>query len=103
MKNNILKKVKEVIKTVEPSAEIFLYGSQARKEHTEQSDWDFLILVEGTVDTARVDRIRHILYEIEWSTGEILSSIIRNREEWYNPKFKFVPLHVNIAKEGILI
>ena len=79
MKEDLLKKVKEALGEIEPSAEIYLYGSRARQDSREDSDWDFLILVDGVVDTARTDRIRHRLYEIEWETDEVLSSIVRNR------------------------
>ena len=68
MKEDLLKKVKEALVEIEPSAEIYLYGSRARHDSREDSDWDFLILVDGVVDTARTDRIRHRLYEIEWET-----------------------------------
>jgi predicted nucleotidyltransferase len=103
MKDQILKKAKEVIRSIEPSAEIFLYGSRARRDYRNDSDWDFLILVDGLVDTNRTDRIRHQLYEIEWETGEIISSIIKSRQDWNDPKYKAVPLHVNIEREGIII
>ena len=84
MKNDLLKKVKKALREIEPSAQIYLYGSRARQDSREGSDWDFLILVDGVVDTARTDRIRHRLYEIEWETDEVLSSIVRNRHgmEW---------------------
>lgn len=103
MEQEILKKVKESIKNIEPSAEIFLFGSHARRNHTQESDWDFLILVNGAVDTARTDRIRHHLYEIELETGQIISSIIRSRQDWNSPRYGSIPLHANIKREGILI
>lgn len=55
------------------------------------------------MDARRVDRIRHELYEIEWETGEIISSIIKSREDWNSNRYKVVPLHANIEHEGILI
>lgn len=103
MEHEILRRVKEELKKIEPSAEIYLFGSRVRQNFHKDSDWDFLILVDGVVDTARTDRIRHQLYEIEWETGEVLSSIVRSRQEWNSPKYRFVPLHENIEREGILI
>ncbi len=60
--------MKQAILEIEPSAEIILYGygSLSRGDFNEESDWDFLILVEGTVDDKRIDNIRHRLYEVEW-------------------------------------
>ena len=101
MKEDLLKKVKEALGEIEPSAEIYLYGSRARQDSREDSDWDFLILVDGVVDTTRTDRIRHRLYEIEWETDEVLSSIVRNRLEWNGPKYEAIPLRENIEREGL--
>ena len=101
MREDLLKKVKEALKEIEPSAEIYLYGSRARKDNREDSDWDFLILIDGVVDAARTNRIRYRLYEIEWETGEILGSIVRNRQEWNGPKYQAIPLRENVEREGM--
>ena len=49
------------------------------------------------------ERIRRILFEIELDTDQVLSSIIRSREEWNSPKYSVVPLHRNVEREGIRI
>jgi predicted nucleotidyltransferase len=103
MKDILLSKVKEAVVKLEPSAEIILYGSRARNDFREYSDWDFLILVDGPVDTARTDRIRRVLFEIELDTDQIISSIIRSRQDWNSPRYSVVPLHKNVEREGIPI
>jgi predicted nucleotidyltransferase len=103
MKSALLDKVRDAVKQIEPSAEIILYGSRARNDFREYSDWDFLVLVDGPVDTARTDRVRHLLYEIELETGEIISSIVKSRELWNSPKYSVVPLHRNVEREGIVL
>ena len=77
IQKDLLKKVKNSVQEIETDAEILLYGSRARGDSVDQSDWDFLILLDGKVNDKRTDRIRHRLYEIEWETGEVISSIIR--------------------------
>lgn len=99
----LLKRVKQAIHEIEPDAEIILYGSRSRGDSVTDSDWDFLVLVDGLVDDKRIDRIRHQLYEIEWEMDEVLCSIIRNRKEWDNPLNKATPLHQNIEKEGTVL
>jgi len=103
MRDIILLKVKEAVLQLEPSAEVILYGSRARNDFREYSDWDFLVLVDGPVDTARTDRIRRILFEIELDTDQIISSIVRSRQEWNSPRYSVVPLHRNVEREGIRI
>jgi predicted nucleotidyltransferase len=103
MRNVILSKVKEAVLRLEPSAEVILYGSRARDDFREYSDWDFLVLVDGLVDTARTDRIRRVLFDIELDTDQIISSIIRSRQDWNSPRYSVVPLHKNVEREGIHI
>ena len=103
MKNVIISKVKEAVLKLEPSAEVILFGSRARDDFREYSDWDFLVLVDGLVDMARTDRIRRVLFEIELDSDQIISSIIRNRQDWNSPKYSVIPLHRNVEREGIRI
>jgi len=99
----LLSKVKQAVSEVEPGAEIVLYGSQARGDHNAESDWDFLILVDGPVTDDRVDAIRHRLYEIEWEFGEVLSSIVRSRQEWDSLPLSSTPFHRNVEVEGVVL
>ena len=99
----LLEKVKRVVAEVEPNAEIVLYGSRARGDSEVESDWDFLVLVDGFVDDTRVDRIRHRLYEIEWESDQILSSIVRSREQWNSLPLNKTPFHRNVELEGIVL
>jgi predicted nucleotidyltransferase len=103
MRNVVLSKVKESILEIEPSAELILYGSRAREDFREYSDCDFLVLVDGLVDTARTDRIRRVLFDIELDINQVISSIIRSRQEWNSPRYSVSPLHKNVEREGIHI
>jgi predicted nucleotidyltransferase len=101
MREEILSKVKEAVLKLEPSADVILYGSRTRDDYRDYSDWDFLILLDGQVNAKRTDAIRNALYEIELNTNQIISSIVRSRQEWNSPQYSVVPLHKNIEKEGI--
>jgi predicted nucleotidyltransferase len=101
--HSIPDKVKQEILKIEPDADVILYGSRARNDFREYSDWDFLILVDGIVNTIRTDKLRSILYDIELNTGEIINSIIRNKVEWNGPRYQSAPLHLNIEHEGVKI
>jgi len=101
MQSELLNRVKSSILAVEPNAEIILYGSRARNDFHEGSDWDLLVLVDGDVDYIRTDKIRHELHEIEWDTGEVLCGIVRSRSEWTNQKTTASPLFKNIRLDGV--
>lgn len=72
----LLQRVKQAVHEVEAGAEIILYGSRARQEAGSESDWDFLVLVDGPMSEARADAVRHRLYEIEWDSGEVLCAVV---------------------------
>jgi predicted nucleotidyltransferase len=80
-----------------------LYGSRARGEAHAESDWDFLILLDGVVDDRRIDAIRHRLYEIEWDCGEVLSSIVRSRQEWGSALQQATPFAKILREQGIRV
>ena len=103
IRKDLLKEVKNAVQEIETGAEILLYGSRARGDSVDQSDWDFLILLEGKVNDKRTDQIRHRLYEIEWETGEVISSIIREKKEWNSRLYRSMPIHKVIEREGIVL
>jgi len=100
-RDELLEQVKQAVREVEPGAEIILYGSRSRGDAWSESDWDFLILVEGPISDERTDRIRHRLYEVEWESGEVISSIVRNKEEWSSGPYQVMPFYQRVKQEGI--
>ena len=59
----LLQRIKELVCAIEPTAQIFLYGSRARQDARPDSDWDILILVDGIVNPSQRDRLRHQIYD----------------------------------------
>lgn len=99
----LLSGIREVVDAIEPGAQILLFGSRARGEGDEESDWDLLILVDGPVNDERADRIRHALYEIEWEHGIALSPFVLNVEDWENPRSRATPFYARVREEGVPI
>lgn len=99
----ITETIKDRVLSIEPDAEVILFGSRARGQAREESDWDFLVLVDGPVDCARTDKIRHALYEVEWETGEVISTRVRDRAIWSDTRHQQLPLHRAIDREGVVL
>jgi predicted nucleotidyltransferase len=103
MKNDLLASVKQTVVKIDSTAQIILYGSRSRGEEEEYSDWDFLILLDKKPDYEKIQSIRHALYKIELETGEIISSIIRDNEEWNSSLYRATTFYQNVMKEAITI
>lgn len=95
--DELITQIRQAVHEIEPESEIILYGSRSRGDTLSDTDWDFLILVDDECP----DRIRHRLYEIEWESGEVISSIVRNREEWDSDLYQTMPFHQRVRQEGM--
>lgn len=102
-RNALLQRIKNAVLTIDPSAEVLLYGSRARGDARPDSDWDFVVLLPTPVDDEITQTIRHALYEIEWDTGNVISCIVRNRDAWDADPLAHTPLRQRVAEEGIRI
>lgn len=102
-RTELLARVKQAVHEVEPEADIVLYGSRARGDAHAESDWDFLILLDGVVDEARTDAIRHRLYDIEWDCDAVLCSIVRSRQEWGSSVQQVTPFAKTLREQGIRV
>ncbi|HHL52703.1 MAG TPA: nucleotidyltransferase domain-containing protein [Flammeovirgaceae bacterium] len=98
---DIIGKIRQAVKSVEPDATVILYGSYARGEQTSQSDLDILILL-NRVKVSRKDekRVKYPLYDIELETGRIISPLVLSRKDWES-RHKITPFYEYVTKEGV--
>ncbi len=97
----LLYKVKESIKMLDPRARIILFGSRARGDFKTNSDWDFLILTSVQVNEHLKKQIRTSLIDTELDAEEVISTLIYSQKQWMD--YKVTPLYKNITKEGVEI
>lgn len=101
-REHILDKIKEVIRSIEPSAKMILFGSRARGDAQEDSDWDILILVDKEkIKHEDFDTIAYPIIELGWQINEPIHPILYTFKEW--AKRSFTPLYKNIEQDGILL
>ena len=88
---------------------IVLYGSEARGESKDDSDIDFLILLQGPVELwSDLKTIIHMLYPLqlelldrkEWGDSRVISAIPVDKSDYDAGKSA---LFRNARKEGVLI
>lgn len=100
-RDDLLRTVTDAVREVEPTAGVVLFGSRARGDARSDSDWDFLILVDGRLTSERKQAIRRRLYDVELAADAVISSVIHSRTEWRSPRMRVTPLHRSVSREGI--
>ncbi len=101
-REELLHSIKQVLLSTVPNGKIILFGSRARGDARDDSDWDLLILLDKPkIETSDFDRISYPLYELGWKEGEQFSPKLYTTKEWM--KRSFTPFYKNIEKEGIVL
>lgn len=99
--DEILNKVIKTVNNTDPDSEVYLYGSRARGDSRQTSDWDFLILLNlGFISFDYETSIMNQFYDLEIETGEVFSPLIYSKNDWVE-NHSFTPLYDNIKREGV--
>jgi len=102
--SDYLAKVKSQILEVEPDAEVYLFGSRARGDFNEESDWDLLIILPDEITFSRRYLITSKTYNLEHESNQFFNRIYYSREDWLNNKFiKSTPFYKNVQNDAILL
>lgn len=99
----IVSKIKDSVKSSMPEATLILYGSHARGEANENSDFDILVLLDQKQVTREDEKkVKYPLYDIEFETGKIISPFVLSKSDWES-KHKITPFYDNVSREGIVL
>lgn len=78
--------------------QVVLFGSRARGDARDDSDYDVLVVVDH-----RTPELRSIILDVECQLmdryGALVATVLRNEEEWVCNQG--LPLARNIAREGV--
>lgn len=82
---------------------VMLFGSRARGDNREDSDWDILVLLdrEGRADWKDYDEIGYPLSEFFWHRNQDVNTIIQTRDEWQGKSF--TPFYKNVMQDAIAL
>ena len=100
-KNHIITAISKKAKALSPEgSEIILFGSQARGDAHNGSDWDVLILLDkDRILPSDYDEYSYPLRELGWDLGECVNTVLYTKNDWQ--KEAFSPFYENVTKEGI--
>jgi predicted nucleotidyltransferase len=103
LERELLVRCKRAIRAIDPTADVILFGSRARGDAEDDSDYDLLILTDGDSGLKREDLFRQSLYPLVLETGAMLSIMAFNRIIWESSLYREMPFGRNVRKDGVVL
>ena len=82
LREDILAAIKEKVISVVPDANVMLFGSRARGDWHEESDWDILVLTKGEVDYKLKQKVQNSVFPVGLSVCAFIHTILINEQQW---------------------
>lgn len=96
---SIQAKAQEVLPS---SATLLLFGSRARGEANEESDWDLLVLLDkDQLDQSDFDNYAFPFTDLGWDMNEMISPLIYARKTWEQQSF--TPFFKNVEQDKTVL
>lgn len=98
-----INQISEIAKRAIPKGgSVWLYGSRARGEAREDSDWDLLILIDkASIEEGDFEKYSYPLIELGWRYGQDLTPQLYTRKEW--EKMRITPYCQNVERDKKVI
>ena len=103
MNQQIFKEIQTLKRQILPNEKVILFGSQARGDAREDSDWDLLVLLnkEKRNFNEDYDKYGYPFDELGWNHGVTINSIVYATGQW--EQGKIFPFYKNVMRDGIEI
>ena len=90
------------MKALPPSSSLILYGSRARGDYKDDSDWDLLILLDKEhVSMDDYDRYMIPLSDLGLSVGEDIRAHLYTKKDWAS--WSGAPFNANVEEDKIVL
>lgn len=80
----ILSCIKAAVQELIPDAKVYLFGSRARGDWNEESDWDILVLTKEKYSKKVKWQIHDKLFPYSVSIGALFQFVVASEEDWNN-------------------
>ena len=99
---DVIRKIKSVaVNSLPPRSSLLLYGSRARGEAHDDSDWDLLILLDKQSIEANDYGFAYPFRELGWEIGEDLNPSLYTKKQWNS--WTYLPFYKNVEQDKIVI
>ncbi len=97
------KMIKTNVHEVEPTAQVWLYGSRVRGEARDDSDWDVLVLsakdkLSFKEEEAFMDHICNVMV----NTGQAIQLFAYGSKDWHT-RHSITPFYQSVQSEAVLL
>ena len=90
------------LQSLPKGSQLLLYGSRARGDAHQGSDWDLLILLDkNKVEESDYDNVAFPFTMLGWQIGEIITPQIYTKEEW--DRISYLPFHKNVENDKVVL
>ena len=101
-KGQILERIKQLAMAVLPQgSSLWLYGSRARGDESQNSDWDLLILLDKSKITSDDYDLAYFFRELGWELNAEISPHIYSKKQWQG--WSFLPYYKNVEQDKIVL
>ena len=88
------------ISTIPNGGKAILYGSRARGDARNDSDWDILILLDKDVlNQSDYDNVSYPFVLLGCNLGQEINPIMYTKKEWES--YRITPFYENVLRDGI--
>jgi len=101
-RTEVINSIKKVAHdTLPKNSTLLLYGSRARGDNREDSDWDLLVLLDKPKLEARDYGVVYPLRALGWEIGEELNPTLYTKAQW--DSWAYLPYYKNVEKDKIVL
>ena len=95
--------IKQNVHEIEDTAQVWLYGSRARGEAHEESDWDVIVLSsKDNLSFQEQERFMNHICDLMVETGQAIQLFAYGIKDWHT-RHSITPFYKSVQAEAILL